>query len=229
VLQEHEPEPAAESLRAVWQHTEREGITEPGAFPVAPDLVEALVELGELDEALAVTARLRELAEQQRHPWGLATAKRCTALVQLGSNHSYEEAARALDEAAGDYGRLGLRFDRARALLSLGRAQRRQRQWGAARRVLLEAQSGFEKLGSPGWAGQARAEVERVGARRPRPIGELTPSERRVAELAASGRSNKQIAHELHITVHTVEAHLSHGYAKLGVHSRGQLAGRLSP
>jgi DNA-binding NarL/FixJ family response regulator len=229
VLQDHEPEPAAESLRAVWQHTEREGITEPGAFPVAPDLVEALVELGELDEARAVTARLRELAEQQQHPWGLATAKRCTALVRLGSEHSDEEAAKALDAAARDYGRLGLRFDQARALLSLGRAQRRQRQWGAARRFLLEALSAFEKLGSPGWAGQTRAEVERVGARRPRPIGELTPSERRVAELAASGRSNKQIAHELHVTVHTVEAHLSHGYAKLGVHSRGQLAGRLSP
>ncbi|HEY1511442.1 MAG TPA: helix-turn-helix transcriptional regulator, partial [Solirubrobacteraceae bacterium] len=75
---------------------------------------------------------------------------------------------------------------------------------------------------------QARSEVDRVGARRPSPSGELTPSERRVAELAASGRSNKQIAQELHVTVHTVEAHLSHGYAKLGVRSRGQLAARLS-
>ena len=228
-LHEHEPELAVESLRAVWEHTEREGIAEPGVFPVAPDLVEGLVELGELDEALAVTGRLRELAEAQQHPWGMATVKRCASLVRLGSDAPDEEAAAALDEAAGDYARLGLRFDRARALLSLGRAERRLRQWGAARSFLQEARSAFETLGSPGWARQAQAEVERIGARRPRPIGELTPSEWRVAELAASGRSNKQIAHELHVTVHTVEAHLSHGYAKLGVHSRGQLAARLSP
>lgn len=134
--------------------------------------------------------------------------KRCASLVQLGSDDSNEEAPAALDEAAGDYARLGLRFDQARALLSLGRAQRRLRQWGAARRFLQEALSAFETLGSPGWAELVRAEVQRVGARRPRPIGELTPSERRVAELAASGRSNKQIAHALHVTVHTVEAHL---------------------
>ena len=76
----HEPARAAESLGAVWEHTQREGVEEPGAFPVAPDLVEALVELDEQEEAQAVTARLWELAEQQQHPWGLASARRCTAL-----------------------------------------------------------------------------------------------------------------------------------------------------
>jgi DNA-binding NarL/FixJ family response regulator len=227
-LQEHEPESAAESLRAVWEHTKREGIREPGAFPVAPELVDALVALGDHDEARAVSDLLHELAEEQRHPWGLATARRCAAVVQLYSDADDQEAAAALQHSAGDYGRLGLRFDRARSLLSLGRAQRRARQWGAARTALQDALFAFEEIGSFGWAGQARSELDRVGARRPRPSGELTPSERRVAELAASGRSNKQIAQELHVTVHTVEAHLSHAYAKLGVHSRGQLAARLS-
>ena len=75
----HEPARAAESLGAVWERTQREGVDEPGAFPVAPDLVEGLVELGEQEEAQAVGARLRELAEQQDHPWGLAGAKRCGA------------------------------------------------------------------------------------------------------------------------------------------------------
>ena len=228
-LLEHDPEHAVESLRAVWEYTEREGIRDPGVFPVAPELVEALAELGELTEARAVIALLRQRAEEQQHPWGLATAQRCAALVELSSDVYDEDAAAALEQAAGDYERLGMPFDRARSLLSLGRAQRRLRRWGAARSVLHEAQSAFEQIGSPGWAGQARSEVDRVGARRPGPSGELTPSERRVAELAASGRSNKQIAQELHVTVHTVEAHLSHGYAKLGVHSRGQLAARLSP
>src|SRR5207248_10940900 len=67
----HEPARAAESLAAVWDHTEREGVEEPAEFPVAPDLVEALLELGELDRAKSVIERLRRLAEQQQHPWGL--------------------------------------------------------------------------------------------------------------------------------------------------------------
>jgi DNA-binding CsgD family transcriptional regulator len=57
----------------------------------------------------------------------------------------------------------------------------------------------------------------------------LTASETRIVELAAAGLSNKEIAQTLYVTVHTVEVHLSHAYAKLGVRSRGQLAGRLSP
>ncbi len=61
------------------------------------------------------------------------------------------------------------------------------------------------------------------GARRPGRAGELTPTERRVAELAANGRSNKEIARALFVTVNTVEGHLSHAYAKLGIRSRAQL------
>ena len=86
----------------------------------------------------------------------------------------------------------------------------------------------FGELGSDGWAEEAGSELARVGARRPSPSGELTATERRVAELAAVGRSNKDISQALYVTVHTVEAHLSHAYAKLGVRSRGQLADRLS-
>jgi DNA-binding CsgD family transcriptional regulator len=65
--------------------------------------------------------------------------------------------------------------------------------------------------------------------RRPQPAGGLTRAEQRVVELAAAGLANKEIARTLHVTVHTVEVHLSHAYAKLGVRSRAQLAGRLSP
>ena len=77
----HEPAAAAESLRPVWEHTRREGVDDPGVFPVATDLVEALLELSEPDEARAVISRLRGLSEEQAHPWGLATAARCEALV----------------------------------------------------------------------------------------------------------------------------------------------------
>jgi DNA-binding CsgD family transcriptional regulator len=73
-----------------------------------------------------------------------------------------------------------------------------------------------------------RAELERVGGRRPQRESELTPAERRVVELAASGASNKEIAQALFVSVHTVETHLTHSYAKLGVRSRAQLARRLA-
>jgi DNA-binding CsgD family transcriptional regulator len=147
--------------------------------------------------------------------------------VQLASGAYDEEAARMLEQAAAEYGGLGLRFDRARSLLIVGRAQRRHRKWAAARRSLEGAVAAFEELGSPGWAEEARSQLASVGGRPRRAAGELTPTERRVAELAASGLSNKEIAHALVVTVNTVEVHLSRAYAKLGVHRRAQLATRL--
>ena len=223
----HEPAAAAEGLRTVWDHNDREGVNEPGVFPVAPELVQALTELGELDEARAVTARLAQLAERQAHPWASITAARCRGVVALAGSVPDGSAADALLGAAADYERLGLRFDAARSLLSLGRAQRRLRQWGSARHAMEQAITAFDAMGSPGWARQARSELERVGGRRPRAGGELTRSEQRVAELAAEGMSNKEIARELVVSVHTVEVHLSRVYAKLGVRSRARLAGRL--
>jgi DNA-binding CsgD family transcriptional regulator len=228
-LLSHQPGTACEALREVWAHTQREGVDEPGVFPVAPELVEALVESGELEEAAGVASRLRELAERQAHPWGLVTARRCESLAQLAAASYDERAAESLDASAAAYGELGLRFDQARSLLSLGRAQRRFKKWGVARRSLQHSASIFDALGSPGWSEQARSELSRVGARRPVASGELTESEQRAAELAASGMSNKQIARELFVTVHTVEVHLSRAYAKLGVSSRRQLSARLQP
>jgi len=94
--------------------------------------------------------------------------------------------------------------------------------------VLEQAVALFDELGSPGWADEARTELSRVGARRAVPAGELTPAERRVAGLAAEGLGNKEIAGALFVSVKTVDVHLSHVYAKLGLRSRAQLARRLS-
>ena len=226
-LLEHDSADAVKSLRIVWDHLVKEGVNEPGVFPVAPELVQALMELGELDEAGAVTDRLAELAERQSHPWGSITAERCRGIVRLAGPAADPDGAEALERAATDYEALGLHFDAARSWLSLGRAQRRLRQWGSSRRAIERAAAGFDAMGSPGWAQDARSELERVGARRPRPTGELTQSEHRAAQLAANGMSNKEIARELVVTVHTVEVHLSRAYSKLGVRSRGQLAARL--
>jgi DNA-binding CsgD family transcriptional regulator len=221
------PAAAVGHARRVWACMQAEGVDDPGVFPVAPELVEALVELGDLDEARAVTGRLAELAEEQAHPWGLATARRCEGLVGLAGDRHDEQAAAALLQAVGDYARLGLPFDRARTLLALGRMQRRHRKWAAARASLAEAASAFEELGAGGWAEQARSELGRISGRAPRAAGELTPTERRVAELAAEGLANKEIARVLVVASSTVEAHLTRVYAKLGIRSRAQIARRL--
>ena len=224
----HDPARAVESLSTVWRHLEQEGVDEPGVFPVAPELVEALVESDEIGEARVVTDRLNDLAEQQEHPWGRATAMRCNALVRLASGVSDELVLPDLEAAAAAYGELGLCFDRARTLLLLGRTQRRRKHWASARETLERAVASFEELASPGWADEARSELARVGARRSQPSGTLSTSEQRVAELAAQGLANKEIAQALFVTVKTVEAHLSRVYAKLGIRSRSQLSARLS-
>jgi DNA-binding CsgD family transcriptional regulator len=225
-LLRREPGKAAELLRSVWEHTECEGVEDPGVFPVGPDLVEALAALDEMEEASVVTARLTRLATQQRHPWGLASARRCHAVVRLAGAYD-EQAATELGHAASEYARLGLPFDRARTLLFLGGAQRRFRKWGAARDTLERAAAAFDEIESTGWSDAARAQLARVGARRSPTGGELTAAERRVAELAADGLANKEIARALVVTVNTVEFHLSNAYAKLGIRSRAQLAARL--
>src|SRR5262249_23096907 len=196
----HDQAQATTSLAEVWEYMRREGVDEPGAFPVAPDLVEALVELGRVQEAQDVAGRLRTLSEEQQHPWGLASTKRCDGLIAFASG-SNDEAATGLAGAAEDYGRLDLPFDRARSHLCLGRALRRLRKWGAARDNLEQAVAEFDQLGSPGWADEARSELARVGGRRKQTSDELTPTERRVAELAADGLANKEIARNLFVSV----------------------------
>jgi DNA-binding CsgD family transcriptional regulator len=215
-------------LDAVWQHTQREGVADPGAFPVAPDLVEALVEAEAYDAARRVADELSDLARGQEHPWALAGAQRSSALLQLARDTYSETSARALEDAAASYRELGLAFDAARTLLVLGRAQRRAKKWGTAREALEHSRAAFEAIGSPGWAESCRSELRRVGARKPSAKGGLTATERRVAELAAEGLSNKEIARSLFVTVNTVEFHLRNTYAKLGIRSRVQLAPQLA-
>jgi DNA-binding CsgD family transcriptional regulator len=217
---------AIANLEPVWRHTIDEGVDDPGAFPVAGDLVEALAEQDALDVAGEVIARLERLSREQRHPWGLATVKRSSAVVELA--HGYDEsAATEMTIAASDYRALGLRFDSARTLMLLGRVQRRFKQRAAARRSLSEAVDGFARLGCVGWAESARGELARVSGRRPGQAGSLTTGELGVAELAARGLSNKEIAAQLFISVYTVQTHLRRVYEKLGIRSRTQLGAAL--
>jgi DNA-binding CsgD family transcriptional regulator len=216
---------AAQALEMVWTHMRRAGVLEPGAFPVAPDLVEAYVEIGERAKARRIARSLIRFGALCDHPWAAATGARALALVDLVSGDP--TAGAGSWAAATALGQLGLRFDEARALLALGRVQRRSRQWGDARRALEAARAAFEAIESNGWAEIATGELERIGGRRPPSAGSLTNAEGRVARLAADGLSNKEIAQALSISVDTVERHLSNAYAKLGVQSRSQLARRI--
>ncbi len=227
-LLEREPARAIEDLRIVWRHCEREGVRDPGAFPVAPELVQALAELGEIEPAREVARRLVELADEQDHPWGRACAVHCGAVVALAADLHDATATARLHQAASEFERLGVPLDAARSRLALGRALRRAKRWRGAREALEAAIAGFTALGAHGWAELARSELDRVGARRPGASNELTPTERRVVELAAEGLANKEIATTLYVTVNTVEVHLSRAYAKLGVRSRAQLAKALT-
>ena len=115
----------------------------------------------------------------------------------------------------------------ARTLLVLGRVQRRAKQKAAAKQSLERALELFEALPAPLWSERAREELSRIGLRRAAP-GELTESERRVAELAASGLTNREVAARLFMSPKTVEANVARAYRKLGIHSRAELGARLA-
>jgi DNA-binding NarL/FixJ family response regulator len=196
---------------------------------VAPDLAEAALATGDSALADEVIDRLAQHSGEQEHPWGLASVRRCEALRALTRDVG-SAAARAMMLAAVDeYEKLGCRFDAARSLLVLGRQARRGRKWAAAREALSRAVEIFDELGCDGWSAVAQGLLDGLGGRRPAADGTLTPSERRVVELASQGLSNREIAASLYVSEHTVEVHLAHAYPKLGVTSRVQLGAAMRP
>ena len=134
-------------------------------------------------------------------------------------------AALALLEAAPSHPELP--FDLARNRLVQGSLQRRLKQKRAAAASLGEAGAIFERLGAPAWARRAHDELSRVGLRRVDPH-ELTETERRIAVLAASGLTNREVAQAAFVTPKTVEANLVRVYRKLGIRSRAQLGAAMS-
>jgi DNA-binding NarL/FixJ family response regulator len=104
--------------------------------------------------------------------------------------------------------------------------QRRAKQKKPARTSLEEALAVFDELGARLWSQRARVGLERTGGAGG--SGELSPTERRVAELVAEGRTNKEVAQALFVSVKTVEANLSRIYHKMGVRSRSELTRRIA-
>jgi DNA-binding CsgD family transcriptional regulator len=153
----------------------------------------------------------------------LAVGTRCRS-ISLGARGDVDAAERMARQALVEHDRIPMRFERARTQLLLGALQRRQRQKGTATETLKQVLAAFEDVGTPLWADRARAELARTKVA---PGGDvLTPSERRVAELAASGKTNTDVAAALFISPKTVESNLARIYRKLGIKTRAEL-GRL--
>jgi DNA-binding CsgD family transcriptional regulator len=190
-----------------------------------PDEVEALIALGELERAEAYLGPFERSAGSADRHWAVAAAARCRGALE-GARGARLEAFAALDQALAAHDRAGMPFERARTLLVAGEVHRRFKQRRKARELLDEAVSAFGQVGAPLWSARAQAALARVG--RPGTARDaLTETERRVAELAATGLSNHEVAERAFVSVKTVEANLTRVYRKLGVRSRVGLANAL--
>jgi DNA-binding CsgD family transcriptional regulator len=202
------------------------GIREPHLYWWRGDYAEGLLELGRIEEAVALLDAWEAEAVRLGRERILAQIARCRGQV-AAARGEVGEAIALLEEAARRHEALGDRYQRGRALLALGGVRRRARQKRAAREAIEQALALFEGCGSEVFAARARAELGSIGGRR-REEG-LTSAERRVAELAAEGKTNREVAAALFLGESTVRTHLSHVYAKLGVRSRTELARTLRP
>jgi DNA-binding CsgD family transcriptional regulator/tetratricopeptide (TPR) repeat protein len=217
---------AAQALAPLVEFLRRERIREPGTARVVPDQVEALIALGELDAASELLDWFDANARALARPSPRAAAARCRGTLHA-ERGDLEGALAELEQAAELAAQVRIPLERGRSLLALGATHRRARHKAAARDSLESARALFEGMGAAVWADRAAAELGRVGGRAPS-SGDLTPTERRVAELVAEGLQTKQVAAALFVSPKTVEGHLTNIYAKLGVHSRTELARRLT-
>jgi ATP/maltotriose-dependent transcriptional regulator MalT len=216
---------AAAYLRRAEAMSSEAGYGEPGVLRFEHDAVEALLAVGERDHAQRICARLEACGRRHGRPWAIAAAARSRALLESAAG-DLDAAERDLQDALGGFRTLGQPLETGRTLLHLGGVRRRRRQKRAAREALDAAAETFASVGATAWLARARDEAARIGGR-PAAPRELSEVERRVAELAADGATNREIADELFISVKTVERHLSHTYAKLGVGSRRELRGAM--
>ena len=194
--------------------------------PVWADAIETLITLGELERARLYLDAYEENSRRFGSAWSSVCAARCRGLL-CGAEGDLDGAFAAFDRPLLQLAGTPFAFEHARTLLCQGMARRQASQKKAAREALEQALAIFEEVGAQLWADKARAELARIGGRR---AGgdDLTETEKRVAGLAAAGRSNKEIAAALFMGVSTVEAHLSHVYRKLGIRSRAGLGSRLA-
>lgn len=200
----------------------------PQALWTALDLVEAAVHTGHAAEARAHALAMRDADLARMSPrYGLVT-------TAVDAMTSADEEAESLFRAAlavphaGDWP-----FELARVHLAYGERLRRMRQTREARRQLATARDGFDRLGASPWSRRAAIELAATSATRRSMVGggltSLTPQEREVADLAATGLTNREIAARLYVSPRTVSAHLYRVFPKLGIASRAALRDAIGP
>jgi DNA-binding NarL/FixJ family response regulator len=217
---------AAALLDEAVLFAERARVGEPALLWFVPERVEAAVAVGALDDAERMLAPFESRARQLERTAAEATALRARALIE-SARGDLERAVSTTEEALALHERSLQPFDCARTLLVRGSLLRRLRRRHDARETLERAMSEFERLGAAIWSARARDELARIGGRAPT-AGELTPSERRIAELVAEGKTNKEVAAILVVADRTVESALTQIYRKLDIRSRTELARKLT-
>jgi DNA-binding CsgD family transcriptional regulator len=222
-----DPSAAIERLDPVLAFLDEMGAAEPNVIPCVPDAIEALVALGDLERADDLVAVHEEKGRALDRPWALATTARCRGLL-AAARSDRPASMDAFERAMEQHARIEMPFELGRTLVVLGEVQRRFKQRRAAGASLRAALYTFQALGAPLWARRAEEGLARIGARVASP-GELTPTEQRVAELVADGRTNREVADSLFVSVKTVEANLSRIFHKLGITSRRELRRREAP
>ncbi|MEZ4595358.1 MAG: helix-turn-helix transcriptional regulator [Chloroflexota bacterium] len=225
-LGQDRPATAAGHLAAAAAMLDGAGMREPAPYRFHGDLVEALVLTGDLGQAERQVLRLEERAHVAPRPWVLAIAARSRGLLTAAQG-DVRGALAALGSALEAHATLDMPFELARTRLAHGVTLRRAGSRRAAAEAIDAAVDGFEALGAEPWARRARDELDRVGLR-PHADGGLSPSEQRIARLAADGLTNRAIAERLVISPKTVEASLARVYLKLGIGSRAELGGRMA-
>ncbi|HEV8153501.1 MAG TPA: AAA family ATPase [Solirubrobacteraceae bacterium] len=210
------------SRQAAW------GAPNPAHLPWRSHLAVQLALAGEAARARAVAREEVERARAFGAPRALGIALRGAALATRGA-----EAIGLLRDAAETLAVANAPLDEARVLVELGAAVRRDGRRADARPHLVRGQELAERCGAWGLVSRARDELLTAGARPRRAraggVDGLTAGERRAAELAATGRSNREIAQALYLAPKTIEMHLSSAYRKLDIKSRAQLAEVLGP
>jgi DNA-binding CsgD family transcriptional regulator len=213
---------ALEAFLAVGQLHAQLLIVNPAVLPWRSEAALVARRLGQRDRAAGLVGEEVRLAERFGAPRAIGVARRAAGLLAVG-----DDAVDLLRSAVDVLGGCGARVEQARALIDLGAAVRRRGHPAQARPVLRDAVALADEVRAAAVSDAARVELRLAGGRAHRraltPVERLTPGERRVAELAAAGRSNRQIANTLFVTVKAVEWHLGNVYRKLDVRGRAEL------
>jgi DNA-binding CsgD family transcriptional regulator len=221
---------ALDTLRRVQAGERAQSTVDPSMLRWHEELAEALLANDAPEEAAALLADVRPVAERLGRATVLLGCDRAYALY-LAANGKLEEATQLLAETAERFAGAGLPLDRGRTLIALARVERRRRRRSAAQNALQAAAAVFDRAGASPWLALATETPSRTTEPAPDRGGapsSLTDAELRLALLVRQGASNQEAAAKLYLSVKTVEARLTRIYQKLDVRSRAQLATALN-